>query len=246
MPTRLDSVVFDAVDPVRLARFWADALGWHVVFSEPDEVVVEPEGHVRWGEGGTPHLVFVPGREPKTGKNRVHVDLASGSLQAQAETATRLVDLGARAVDIGQGDVPWTVLADPEGNELCVLDPREAYRDTGPVAAVVIDCADPARLVPFWSAASGWPVAGGGADHASLRHPSAAGTHLELLAAPGAKTMKSRVHLDVAPEPEDDHGAAVRQLEAVGGRRIDIGQGDVTWVVLADAEGNELCVLTPR
>ena len=66
-------------------------------------------------------ILAVP--DPKTVKNRVHVDLATTSAAHQAELVARLQDLGATPVDVGQGDVPWTVLADPEGNEFCVLTP---------------------------------------------------------------------------------------------------------------------------
>ena len=105
-------------------------------------------------------LVFVPVPEPKAGKNRVHLDLATESMRHQAAEVERLLALGAAPIDIGQGgDVPWTVLADPEGNEFCVLDPRPVYRDTGPVAAVVADCADPAAVAGFWSLATGWKPA---------------------------------------------------------------------------------------
>jgi hypothetical protein len=69
------------------------------------------------------HLV-ADASDPKTGKNRVHLDLASTSAAHQAELVGRLRDLGATPADVGQGDVPWVVLADPEGNELCVLSPR--------------------------------------------------------------------------------------------------------------------------
>ena len=101
-------------------------------------------------------LVFVPVPEPKTGKNRVHLDLASSSAEDQAAQVRRLLDLGATRVDIGQGDVPWQVLADPEGNEFCVLEPRPVYADTGPVAAVVVDSADPVAQARFWSRAADW------------------------------------------------------------------------------------------
>ena len=69
-------------------------------------------------------LAFVPVPEPKTGQNRVHLDLASASAEDQAAIVDRLLGLGARHVDIGQGEVPWVVLADPEGNEFCVLSAR--------------------------------------------------------------------------------------------------------------------------
>ncbi len=161
MPTRLVHLVVDANDPSRLARFWAAALGWEVADEQAQEVDVCPAGYDYPDPVALP-LVFVPVPEKKTGKNHVHLDLASASTGHQADLVRRLQELGATPVDIGQGDVPWVVLADPEGNELCVLEPRAVYRDTGPVAAVVVDCADPQSLAPFWA----WR---GGLARAALR-----------------------------------------------------------------------------
>lgn len=246
MPTRLDSVVVDAAEPGRLGRFWADALGWAVTEEDPGGVrVAVPDAPV-WGDGGTPALVFVAVPEPKVGKNRVHLDLATPSVKAQRAIVERLEDLGASRVDIGQEETPWVVMVDPEGNELCVLDPREAYRDVGPVAAVVLDCADPVELANFWMRAASWPVLRYNEQFAALRHPRIPTTWLELLAAPDPKTAKNRLHLDVAPRPGDDLGHEVERLEHAGGRRIDLGQGDVSWVVMADPQDNEFCVLRPR
>jgi hypothetical protein len=245
--TRPWSVVVDAADPGALAGFWADALQWQVTLAEPDEVVVEPgPDGPGWADGGPPPLVFVPVDDPKSGKNRVHLDLVSTSDGDQQARVGHLLGLGARRVDIGQAAVPWVVLADPEGNELCVLDPREDYRDARGVAAVVLDCADPTALSAFWSAATGWPVASAAPAYARLRQQGLRATALELLAVPDPKRGKNRLHIDVAPRPGDDMAAEVARLEAGGARRIDVGQRDVTWVVLADPEDNELCVLTPR
>src|SRR5215831_17752140 len=115
MPTRLVHLVIDANDPPALARFWAAALVWEVAAEEPDEVVVQPSGYEYPDPVALP-LVFVPVPEAKTVKNRVHLDLATESPEHQAAVVTRLRGLGAQPADIGQGDVPWAVLADPEGN----------------------------------------------------------------------------------------------------------------------------------
>ena len=121
MPTRLNSVVFDAADPSALARFWATATGWPITYEQPDEVVVEPPE----GDTGTPTepglpLVFGLVDDPKVSKNRVHIDLNSRSVDEQREIVERLLAHGAEPADIGQTDVRWVVLADPEGNELCI------------------------------------------------------------------------------------------------------------------------------
>jgi len=245
MPTRLVEMAVDSADPSAQARFWAAALGWEVTDDEPDEAGIAPAGFDYPSPSALP-LVFARVPEPKTVKNRVHLDLASVSPEDQAEQVRRLKDLGAADLDIGQGDVPWVVLADPEGNEFCVLEPRQVYRDTGPVAAVVVDSADPAALARFWSEAAGWPVTGSGPDFASLRSPDGIGPYLEFLHVPDPKTVKNRVHLDFSPYPGDDHLAEVKRLQDLGAAPADVGQHDVPWVVLADPEGNEFCVLTPR
>jgi len=245
MPTRLVHLVVDAADPPALARFWAQALGWEIADEQPTEVDVWPRGYSYPDPVALP-LVFVPVPEPKTGKNRVHIDLASSSAEDQAAQVNRLLGLGATRADIGQGDVPFVVLADPEGNEFCVLDPRPVYADTGPVAAVVVDSADPAAQARFWSRAAGWVLQQENADFASLRSPSGVGPFLEFLRTPDAKTVKHRIHLDVRPYPGEDYLDEARQLQELGAVPADVGQGDVRWEVLADPEGGEFCVLIPR
>jgi hypothetical protein len=242
MPTRFQHLVVDAADPAALGRWWAEALGWAVTEEEPEEVVVEPPEP----DGLGVPLVFVPVPEPKVGKNRVHLDLRSASADEQAATVARLTGLGARPVDIGQGEVPWVVLADPGGNEFCVLDPRDAYRTTGAVAAIVVDCADPQELAGFWTEAAGWPLVRSGEGWASLRSPSGNGPYVEFIRVDDLRRVKNRLHLDVAPYPDDDHAAEVARLRSLGAVPADVGQRDVPWVVLADPEANEFCVLTPR
>jgi Glyoxalase-like domain len=177
----------------------------------------------------------------------VHLDLASASAGHQAQLVARARDLGAGPVDIGQGDVPWVVMADPEGNEFCVLEPRDIYRDTGPVAAILSDCHDPAALARFWISASEWEIRRADDEIVGLRSPAGTGSYLEFLRAPDRKAVKNRIHLDVAPYRGDDPAAEVARLRAAGAVPADVGQGDaVSWTVLADPEGNEFCVLSPR
>jgi catechol 2,3-dioxygenase-like lactoylglutathione lyase family enzyme len=130
--SRLTEIVVDCRDPVARAAFWAAALGYHVVRSEEGQVEIvawqrEPPDlaeQVRHAPG-VPTPVLVPVPEAKTVKNRLHLDLRPVGLSHAAEVE-RLIGLGARRADIGQGEVPWVVLADPEGNELCVLGPLGA------------------------------------------------------------------------------------------------------------------------
>jgi predicted enzyme related to lactoylglutathione lyase len=114
MTSRIASVAIDAGDPGVLAEFWCQVLGWKVVDQDDTLISIEP------ADGG-PGIDLIAVPEAKTVKNRLHLDLrADGS--TQAEEVDRLVALGARRVDVGQGpDVSWVVLADPEDNEFCVL-----------------------------------------------------------------------------------------------------------------------------
>ena len=111
-----------ARDDSALGGFWAEALGWGVSSEAPGVTNLEPEGFV-YPDPAAVCLDLIASPEPKTVKNRVHVDLAATSAAHQAELVRRLMDLGATPADVGQGDVPWTVMADPEGNEFCLLAP---------------------------------------------------------------------------------------------------------------------------
>ena len=118
MDIRIQCVVVDADDCEKLAKFWSAALGWRITVEEADEWVIEPpEGSPEVDVA--PDILFGKDPNPKTVKNRLHFDLRPKDQAAEVE---RLIGLGATRVDIGQGpDVTWVVLADPEGNEFCVL-----------------------------------------------------------------------------------------------------------------------------
>lgn len=237
--------MIDSPDPRSLADWWADALDWPVRHEDDESDLTPPPG--------TPgiELVFVPVQDARVEKNRIHLDLASGTAAEQDAIVRRLTSSGARALDVGQATVPWVVLADPDGNEFCVLEPRPEYRQAGPVAAIVVEAADPASLARFWLDAAGWKLAAQDDDTASLCRPDGAGPRLEFVRTDRARLAKNRIHLDVAPFADDDQAAEVARLHALDARPADIGQAPVgedgvTWVVLRDPEGNEFCVLSPR
>ena len=118
MALRIQSTAIDARDPAAQGRFWAEVLGWGITEDEPDEVALEPPAGSP-EDGIVPDLLFLAVQEGKTVKNRLHLDLRP---EDQAVEVARIEALGATRVDIGQGeDVTWVVLADPEGNEFCVL-----------------------------------------------------------------------------------------------------------------------------
>jgi predicted enzyme related to lactoylglutathione lyase len=119
MAVALHHIVVDTHDLPRLARFWAAVLGWRILSEREREIVVGPEEDAPIG------LCFMPVADQKTAKNRLHFDLNPDPDNREAEI-DRIIRLGARRVDIGQtGDESWTVLADPEGNEFCVVRPKQ-------------------------------------------------------------------------------------------------------------------------
>jgi Glyoxalase-like domain len=120
MTCQLVALCFDAYDPLRLARFWAEALRWDISANADDVVSLVPTDGTRF------QIDFGPVPEPKGAwANRLHLDLTTTSLDDQTETVERLIELGGRLIDIGQGpEDEHVVLADPEGNEFCVLTPR--------------------------------------------------------------------------------------------------------------------------
>lgn len=127
MPVRISSVCIDAVNPRPVASFWAAVLGWEVAEEDEEGISLAPP------TSDLPTLDILRVPAPKGVKNRLHIDLRADGTTFESELA-RLQDLGARRVDIGQGrDVTWVVLADPDGNEFCLLrrSVQEVQRDQG-------------------------------------------------------------------------------------------------------------------
>ena len=132
MTAQLVALCFDAHDPPRLARFWGDLLGWA---RADDDVALVPSDDTGF------RIRFVPTTVPKTQQNPIHLELTSSSLDAQQQTVATALSLGARHIDIGQlPEEGHVVLADPEGNELCVIEPGNQFlADCGFVGALSCD-----------------------------------------------------------------------------------------------------------
>lgn len=240
MPVRLTSIVFEAADAETLAEFWL-LVNWTFQRGDGGEVRLVPGEE----DGSTLDLLFSPAPpRAKTGKNRIHVDLNTRNAHDYQSTRDGMVRY-ARLVDIGQGElVPWTVFADAEGNEFCLLKPRDRYADAGAVAAIVVDCADPASLAGFWSAASGWTIVETGKEFASLRAAST-GPMIEFSHVVDRNPEPSPVSLRFEsywPHQHDDDVATLVELGARLVRKVD---GAVSYSVLADPEGNEFRVVVP-
>jgi hypothetical protein len=234
----LRALCIDAVDPRRLAGFWAGVLGREAVDAR-DGLMIPPGD-----DTGFP-IRFVPTREQEVGQNRMHVDLTSVSLEDQQQTVARALALGGRHIDIGQGpDEPHVVLADPEGNEFCVIEPGNAFlAGCGTIGALACDGSQ--EVGYFWSRALDWPLVWDQDQETAIQSPRG-GPKITWGGPPlMPKTGKNRLHVDVAPPAGGNLHAEIERLVALGATRIDIGQGEAGRVVMADPDGNEFCVLTP-
>lgn len=241
MSLRLWSVTIDARDHGALGNWWAETLGWTVTASDDDDSLLEPPDHA------LPYLLTIHVDEPLRVKNRVHLDLASQSVDHQRQLVDSLVARGAQRLDVGQaGDEPWVVLADPEGHAFCVLEPRSAYLGRGPIASIVLDAADPLTLGAFYRDLLHLDMEVHHDRWVTLRGAGGTTPDIDLVQDDEPKQDKNRIHLDLAPEPGDDQQAEVARAIALGAQPVDIGQGEQTWVVLADPDGNEICILRPR
>ena len=149
MTSELEALCFDANDPLRLARFWAGVLGREVA---DDGLVLLPSDDTGF------RIRFAPTHEQKTVPNQMHFDLTSASLEEQQETVARALELGGRHIDIGQlPEELHVVLADPEGNEFCVIEPGNNFlADTGFIGALSSDGSQ--EVGYFWSKALDWPL----------------------------------------------------------------------------------------
>ncbi len=240
MTSHLVAVCIDAHDPALLARFWSGVLGWELTEEDPDDgPVLLPVDDTGF------RIEFQRSSEPRTGPNQFHPDLTSTSLEDQQATVARALALGGSHLDIGQRpEEGHVVLADPEGNELCVLGPDNDFlADCGFLGALAGDGSQAAGY--FWSEALGWPLVWDQDEETAIRSPHG-GPKLTWGGPPlKEKTGKERVHLDIAPSGGSSQEDEVERLLSLGATRADIGQGDVSWVVLADPDGHEFCVLAP-
>ena len=240
MTCQLRALCFDALDPAGLARFWEEFLGW------------DPAGGPGHGLAPSPGddtgflLRFRPTQAPKVGQNRMHFDLTSTSLENQHRTVARALSLGARHVDVGQRpEEGHVVLADPEGNEFCVIEPGNRFlAGCGFIGALACDGSQ--QVGYFWSAALGWPLVWDQDQETAIRAPYG-GPKVTWGGPPlMPKTGKNRLHFDLAPPAGGDQQAEVDRLVSLGAMLAGPDLDKAGPVAMADPDGNEFCVLAPR
>jgi catechol 2,3-dioxygenase-like lactoylglutathione lyase family enzyme len=239
MTSQLIALCFDANDPLGLARFWSGLLGWEPIDDPQAGITLLPTDDTGF------RIRFVHTEEQKSVPNQMHFDLTS-NLEEQQEIVARALGLGARHIDVGQlPEEEHVVLADPEGNEFCVIEPGNNFlADCGFIGALSSDGSQ--EVGYFWSKALGWPLVWDEDEETAIRSPYG-GPKITWGGPPlKPKTGKYRLHLDLAPPADGDHQAEVDRLVSLGATRADIGQGNVDWVVMADPDGHEFCLLTPR
>jgi len=240
MTCHLVALSVDANDPLRLARFWAGVLGWDIGDESEGGFALLPSNDTGF------RIEFFSTQEQKAGQNQMHFDLTSTSLEDQQGTVARALALGARHINLGQRpEEGHVVLADPEDNEFCVIEPGNKWLN-GCGFLGELTCEGLQEVGYFWSEALGWPLVWDQDGETAIRSPRG-GPKISWGGPPvSPKTGKNRLHFDIAPPAHGDQQAEVERLVSLGATRIDIGQGKVSWVIMADPDGNEFCVLTPR
>ncbi len=232
MTCHLDALAVGARDPRALARFWAGLLGRETV-DGPGGVDLPPN------EDPGLRLRFLPSDLPRTGLDHAHLDLTSASPDDQQATVARALALGGRHLDVGQRpEEPHVVLADPEGNEFCVIEPGNRFlAGCGPVGALACDGAREVGL--FWAGALGWPLVWDQGEETAVQSPRG-GPKFTWGGPPEApKRGRNRLHLDLVLPGGGDREAEVARLVSLGATRTGGGGDGAGAVELADPGGDE-------
>ena len=248
MTLQLRSVVLAANDPRALGTFWAAALGWEYTEDDAGARATTTHGTLRRldfvSRLSGPSRPSGPGGRPENrSPNWAHFDLSSPTSDDQAATVRRLVALGARHIDIGQGaDSRHVVLADPEGNPFCVLEAGNKFVDYGGLLGS-LTCDGSPEVGHFWSDALGWPLVWDQDDETAIR--SAEGGQFITFGGPPRTpdAAGSSLWLDLAPGPDGDQQTEVERLLSIGARRIEPSAADERCAVMIDPDGNRFRVL---
>ena len=191
------------------------------------------------------HVAFRSDAHDTVGQNRVHFDLTTTSLDDQNTTVAELLAIGARHIDIGQDPSDThVVLADPEGNEFCIIEPQNRFLAGCPRLGAV-NCDGTRALGCFWSEAVGWPLVWDQDDETAIQAADGSGPKITWSGRPlMPKLGDERFHFHVAPTP-GTRAPAARSPTRAGATRLDIGHACPAAIVLADVDGNEFCLVEP-
>lgn len=230
MSLRLLAVMFDARDPVRVARFWAGLLD--------RDVVDTSRGTLLPGDINQLGLGFAAAAAERAGPNRMHLHLTSASRSHQERTVARALDLGAHHLDVGQRpEEGHVVLADPGGNEFCVIPPDSSFlAGCGVVGELACDGSRDVGL--FWSEALGWPLVWDRDGETAVQSPEG-GTKISWGGPPVAPHVASTRQRLALVTTRDERGAEVDRLLALGAASRGTAEQDV---LLVDPDGNEFHV----
>jgi len=229
MTIQLIAVTYDAREPLRLARFWAGLLG--------REIVEEAGGALLPGDDTQVGLRFVAGRPAEGGPEYLHLHLTSTSLADQQHTVDRALRLGAAPLDVGQRpEEGHIVLADPEGNAFCVIEPGNSFL-AGCGFLGELACDGGREVGVFWGEALGWPLVWDQDDETAVQSPHG-GTKVAWGGSPDApRQARNRQRFDLAAPGPGDLAASIERLVALGAKRLSAGEDGA--VALADPGGNE-------
>ncbi|MFE3583075.1 VOC family protein [Streptomyces vinaceus] len=242
MTSQLFAICFHATRPSDLARFWSGVLGWEPAGGADDGVALLPPDAAGF------RIRFLPVEEAKTGRNRAHFDLTSGSPQEQRRTVARALELGGRHIDVGQlPEDGHVVLADPDGNEFCVIEAgNEFLAGTGFIGALACDGTQ--EVGYFWSEALRWPLVWDQDQETAIQSPDG-GTKITWGGPPVApKSGPNRLYLELALPADADPEAEIARLVSLGATRTDAAPdaGGDGRVLMLDPDGNEFSVRRPR
>jgi len=236
----LDALVIEARSPASLAGFWSRALGWEVREAPAGDVELLPADGVT-----TFRLVFRPASvDEKVGQNPIHLDLTTSSPADQQESAANLLATGAGHIDVGQrGDEGHVVLADPEGNELCLIEPGNDFLASCPRLGAV-NCDGTRALGHFFSAVLAWPLVWDQDEETAIQSPAGTGPKITWSGPPLLpKAPRERIHLHVAPARGTSTDAAVAELLRHGATYAEPRHGCAGVIPLADVDGNAVCLV---
>lgn len=230
--SELVAVTFGAADPVNLARFWADGLGWEVGGTADRRVELVPT------DGTAVTLRFEPLAPDQTSRKRIHLELTTTSDGDQQRTAAELVGLGGRHIDLGQKpEEGHLVLADPEGNELCIIGPTNRFLGECPRFGCINGDGNRATGV-FWSQALGYPFTWDQDGETAIRNPDGTGPMLSWGGPPlNPKPGRNRLRPALAIRPGIDPAAELARLVALGATITTEAPGRAD---LQDPDANDL------